>query len=97
MKFGPVPLAEAEGNILGHNLGDGRGKAALRKGHRLSAKDLSLLEKMGKEIVYVAQLDDSDLDENEAARRVALAAPSAPTTPSRPISRRTKSITRWRV
>ena len=73
MKFEPVPLAEAEGKILGHNIASENGQRLLRKGRQLSAADLEALRALGRQSVYVAQLEASDVDENRAARRVAAA------------------------
>ena len=73
MKFGPVPLAEAEGKILGHNVADGAGKRRLRKGKPLRAEDVSVLRELGRSMVYVAELEPGDVDENTAANRVARA------------------------
>ena len=71
MKFGPVPLAEAEGKILGHNVADDAGKRRLRKGKPLRAEDVSVLRELGRSMVYVAELEPGDVDENTAANRVA--------------------------
>ena len=74
MKFRPVPLAEAEGKILGHNVTGPDGKRAFRKGRTLTGDDLTRLGDLGKHIVYVAELDQGDIDENRSAKRVAQAA-----------------------
>jgi len=73
VKFEPVPLSEAEGKILGHNIAGENGKRLLRKGRQLTAADLENLRALGRQSVYVAQLEDTDVDENTAARRVAQA------------------------
>ena len=73
MKFGPVPLEEAEGKILGHNVAGADGRRALRKGRSLTSKDVEALRRLGHERVYVAELEADDVDENEAAGRVAKA------------------------
>jgi molybdenum cofactor cytidylyltransferase len=73
MKFGPVPVTEAIGHILAHNLVDARGHKVLNKGRRLTADDLPRLHELGLETVIVAQLAPTDLDENSAARRVGAA------------------------
>ncbi len=70
MKFGPVPIDQAEGKILGHNIAGPDGRRALRKGKALSAEDIATLRDLGREMVYVAELEASDTDEDEAARRV---------------------------
>jgi molybdenum cofactor cytidylyltransferase len=74
MNFCPVPLSQAEGKILGHNIADQDGRRLLRKGRPLTQEDIQLLVRIGRKSVYVAELVDGDVGENEAARRVALAA-----------------------
>ncbi len=71
MKFGPVSLAQAENKILGHNIAGPDGKRILRKGKPLTAEDLAALSAIGRNSVYVAELEPGDLDEDAAARRVA--------------------------
>ncbi len=70
MKFGPVPLALAEGKILGHNIVglDGR---LLRKGKALTVEDVQALRAIGRATVYVAELEPNDLSEATAAHRIA--------------------------
>lgn len=74
MKFGPVSLDQAEGKILGHNIAGLDGRRALRKGKPLTAADIVTLREIGRQVVYVAELDPDDVDEDRAARRVAEAA-----------------------
>lgn len=71
MRFGPVPLAEAEGAILAHSvaLPDGR----LRKGCRLGPKDIARLQASGRTEVIAARLDSQDLHEDDAALAIARA------------------------
>ena len=71
MKFGPVPLSDAEGAILAHGvvLPDRR----LKKGHVLIADDIAALSQDGMEEITVAQLDENDIAEDEAAARIAAA------------------------
>ncbi|MCI0554083.1 MAG: molybdopterin-binding protein [Anaerolineae bacterium] len=71
MKFEPVPLSEAEGKILGHNIAGANGQRLLRKGKPLTEEDLGKLRALGRTSVYVAQMEEDDVDENKAARRVA--------------------------
>lgn len=71
MFFGPVPVREAEGGILGHSLS--AGSERFRKGRRLSAEDIAALEKAGHATVYIARLEDGDIAEDEAAHRIAMA------------------------
>ena len=73
MKFGPVPLAHASGKILGHNIAGADGKRLLRKGRPLTAEDVATLMTLGRQSVYVAELEPGDINENDAARRVARA------------------------
>lgn len=71
MKFGPVPVAEAEGALLAHSIRGG--KVKLKKGLQLTAQHLDQLRAAGIEEVIVARLDPGDLHENEASRRLAAA------------------------
>jgi len=71
VKFEPVPLSKAEGKILGHNIAGENGRRLLRKGRQLTTSDLENLRALGRKSVYVAQLDETDVNENSAARRVA--------------------------
>jgi molybdenum cofactor cytidylyltransferase len=72
MKFGEVPVAEAEGAILVHSLKFG--DMALKKGRVLSRADIDRLRAGGPERIVVAQLEAGDIGEDEAARRIAAAA-----------------------
>ncbi len=73
MKFGPVEIEAAVGNILVHNLVGLDGKKLLSKGHPLTHEDAEILRANGYSSVVVAALDPTDLGENEAARRVGMA------------------------
>ena len=68
MKFGPVPLADAEGAILAHAAKLDGGQ--LPKGHRLTVPDLRRLEEAGLSDIVAACLDDGDLSEDDAAERL---------------------------
>ena len=57
MKFGPVPLEEAEGRILGHNVAGPDGRRLLRKGRALAREDVERLRGLGRRSVYVAELE----------------------------------------
>ena len=52
MKFGAVPLPEAQGAILAHSF-KAEGEL-LRKGQRLTKADITALEKAGQAMVTVA-------------------------------------------
>lgn len=71
MKFGAIPLAQAEGAILGHNVAGEDGRRLLRKGRVLSAEDVTLLYANGHKTVYAATLEPGDIDEDRAAARIA--------------------------
>lgn len=73
MKFGPVPLDDALGHILGHNIADLGGSRMLRKGRALTAADVAQLRALGRHSVYVAMLDADDVGEDAAARTIARA------------------------
>ena len=73
MKFGPVPLPLAAGKILGHNIAGPDGRRLLKKGKPLTDDDLRALSAIGRETVYVAELEPDDVGENDAARRVGVA------------------------
>ncbi|KAF0676797.1 molybdopterin-binding protein [Profundibacterium mesophilum] len=66
MRFGDVPLAQAEGAILAHSQAVGDGQ--LRKGMVLGAAEIEALRDAGHDRVTVARLDPADCDENAAAR-----------------------------
>ncbi len=69
MKFGPVPVAEAEGTILAHSRRlDGR---ALKKGRVLSRADIDALAQAGIAEVVAARLEPGDVGEDAAAGRIA--------------------------
>ncbi|MGB0632246.1 MAG: NTP transferase domain-containing protein [Alphaproteobacteria bacterium] len=71
MKFGDVALDDAEGAILAHSqrLEDG----VLRKGRILDKDDLERLASAGLTSVVAARLEDGDLNENDAALKIAAA------------------------
>src|SRR5262249_5524754 len=72
MKFGEVPVAEAEGAILAHSLK--LGATAFKKARVLSHADLDVIAGAGLERIVVARLEPGDVGEDEAARRIAEAA-----------------------
>lgn len=71
MKFGPVPVDQAEGSILAHSTVIG-GKR-LRKARRLTADDIADMKAASIGEVIVAVLSADDVDENLAAERIARA------------------------
>ena len=69
MRFGPVPLDEAEGAVLAHTQRlPGR---VLKKGLVLDADAVAALRGAGFARVIAAQLEPGDVPENEAASRLA--------------------------
>lgn len=70
MKFGAVPVDDAVGKILAHNLVGQDGRKVFGKGHVVKPDDLPVLRELKLEQVVVAALDTTDLGENDAARRV---------------------------
>jgi len=71
MKFGPVPLTEAEGAVLAHSMQVGDG--CLCKGQALDAEHVAAIQSQGIDDVIVARLDAGDVDENAAASVLAAA------------------------
>ena len=86
MKFGEVPVAEAEGAILAHSLK--LGTTTLKKGRVLSPQDLEAIAAAGLEEITVARLDYGDVAENDAAERVAAAALGSGITAAAPFTGR---------
>ncbi|CAN7402168.1 molybdopterin-binding/glycosyltransferase family 2 protein [Phyllobacterium sp. LjRoot231] len=68
MIFGEIPLEDALGAILAHSTHAGLLK--LKKGHVLTVDDIGQLREAGVTHVIAARLQDADLEENEAARRI---------------------------
>ncbi|MEM1182500.1 MAG: molybdopterin-binding protein [Acidobacteriota bacterium] len=73
MRFLPLPVDEAVGRILGHNVVDGEGRRRLRKGRVLQPSDADVLLEIGRRVVYVAELEAGDVEEDAAADQVAAA------------------------
>ncbi|TPN92471.1 molybdopterin-binding/glycosyltransferase family 2 protein [Mesorhizobium sp. B1-1-5] len=69
MKFGPVPIEQAEGAVLAH--ATTVGERRFRKAHRLSAEDVGVLKAAGISEVVAAVLSPGDLGEDAAAERIA--------------------------
>ena len=72
MKFGAVPVHEAEGGLLAHQVRTG--DLVLRKSHCLTALDCAMLAAAGLSEVVIARLEAGDLGEDEAATRLGAAA-----------------------
>jgi molybdenum cofactor cytidylyltransferase len=68
-----LPIEQAVGHILRHNLSRPDGRKAFAKGHRIAATDLPRLRDLGIEQLRIAVLEPGDVHEDEAARRLAAA------------------------
>ncbi len=73
-----LPVEDSVGMILGHDItqivpGVCKGPA-FRRGHMVTSGDIPLLLNIGKEHLYVFDLSEGLLHEDDAARRIALAA-----------------------
>ncbi|MFM7332820.1 MAG: molybdopterin-binding protein [Tabrizicola sp.] len=71
MRFGPVPLSEAEGAILAHSVALPEGR--LRKGCTLGPEEIAQLRATGRSEVIAARLGPTDLHEDAAALAIAQA------------------------
>lgn len=70
-----IRVEDAVGTILAHDLtkivpGEFKG-AAFKKGHVVQPEDVDELKKMGKNNIFVLELNDNTLHEDEAALRIA--------------------------
>src|SRR5215471_12094866 len=94
MKFGEVPVIEAEGAILAHSLR--LGTVALKKARVLSRADLDVIAEAGLSRIVVARLEPGDVGEDEAARRVAVAAAGDEVEPAAPFTGRANLLAKSR-
>jgi molybdenum cofactor cytidylyltransferase len=69
VKFGPVPVAEAEGAIVAHTIR--KGVLVLKKGQAVTRDHQAALAAAGVAEIIVAQLEPGDVGEDVAARRLA--------------------------
>lgn len=69
MKFGPIPVDQAEHSILAHSLQINQKK--FKKGRVLSANDIEQLTTAGFSEVIAARLEADDIAEDEAANSLA--------------------------
>lgn len=78
MKVSYVKVEEAVGMVIPHDItrierGVYKGPA-FRKGHVIEAEDIPVLLRLGKRNIYSLVLEEGDVHEDEAGRRIALAA-----------------------
>jgi molybdenum cofactor cytidylyltransferase len=71
MKFGPVPLNQAEGGIAVHSIR--KGGLVLKKGTRIGQAEIAALEAAGIPELTVARLEPDDVPEDTAAGEIAAA------------------------
>jgi molybdenum cofactor cytidylyltransferase len=71
MKFGPVPLQEAEGGIAVHSIR--KGGLVLKKGTLIGKPEIAALEAAGVAELTVARLEPGDVPEDTAAGKIAAA------------------------
>lgn len=73
-----LPVEEAEGMVLAHDMTEiipEKHKCAVfKKGHIIKKEDIPRLLNMGKEHIYIMEMEEGYLHENEAAIRMAKAA-----------------------
>ena len=92
MRFGPLPLHEAVGATVAHAVHVG--SVTVKKGEVLTATQAGILEAQGIRDIVVARLGPEDVDENEAARRIAHALAGAELTIERAFTGRANLFAR---
>ena len=88
MKFGAVPLDEAQGALLAHSLRVSG--SMIRKGQALRAEDVRSLRRAGIERVTVVRPEEGDLDENRASASLASSLGGAGVACAAPVNGRVK-------
>ena len=72
-----IPVDQAVGMVLPHDITEIRKDQfkgrAFRKGHIIRSEDIEHLRRLGKEHIYVLELSEEEIHENEAARIMARA------------------------
>ena len=76
-KFSKIPLHEAIGCVLAHDIteirvGEFKG-AAFLKGHIVREEDIPHLKRLGKEHLFVLTIGDNEMHEDDAAYALATA------------------------
>jgi molybdenum cofactor cytidylyltransferase len=71
MKFGPVPVGEAEGAITVHSIR--KSNIVLKKGTTIGPAEIAALTSAGIAEIVVARLEPGDVTEDEAAAEIAAA------------------------
>ncbi len=86
MRFGEIPIGNAEGAILAHSVRHAGG--VFKKGRVLSPADIAALVQSGVEHVFAARLDAGDVPEDAAADAVARAVAGEGTIAQQPFTGR---------
>ncbi len=71
MKFGPVPVAEADGGTAVHSIR--KGGLVLKKGTQIGQVEIAALQAAGIAEIVVARLEPGDVSEDAAAAEIAAA------------------------
>src|SRR5262249_51656523 len=71
MKFGAVPVAQAEGGVAVHSIR--KGALVLKKGTLIGQTEIAALEEAGIAEIVVARTEPGDVSEDEAAAEIAAA------------------------
>jgi molybdenum cofactor cytidylyltransferase len=71
MKFGAVPVAQAEGGVAVHSIR--KGGLVLKKGTLIGKAEVAALEEAGIAEIVVARIEPGDVSEDEAAAEIAAA------------------------
>ncbi len=71
MKFGPVPVAEADGGVAVHSIR--KGSLVLKKGTVIGPREIAALKTAEIPEIVVARLEPGDVSEDEAAADIAAA------------------------
>lgn len=77
MEYKKIPVKKAVGKKIAHDMtqiipGEYKG-ARFKKGYIIEKNDISVLKDMGKENIYIIDLEPGDLHEDEAAMRISKA------------------------
>ena len=88
MKLQTIRVEEAVGKILSHDItkvvkGETKG-ASFKKGHVIKLEDIPELLKLGKENIYILELDQTDIHEDVAGIRLGTAVSGEGTTWNEP-------------
>jgi len=71
MKFGPLPLAQAEGGVAVHSIR--QAGLVLKKGTRIGKPEIAALSEAGIHEIVVARIEPGDVSEDAAAAEIAAA------------------------